>query len=257
MTDRPILFSAQMVRALLAGTKTQTRRPLSRSWPVLGTRWTHKSAPWQGLDFTRAVARTRNTMAVALCGDDAWPDPHLDVPFLHPEDAARGGLWEDDELWYRVRPPFEFGDRLWVKETWRTWRDFDDIRPNTLPAVEAPVFYEADRDNCDRHGKARVSIHMPRWASRLTLIVTDVRVERLQDISEADAIAEGIERDETHPFLWKRGPLEGDQNKVAVTNFPELAYRSIWESINGPGSWKANPWVVAVSFEVRKGNIDA
>lgn len=255
MVDRPILFSAPMVRALLAGTKTQTRRPLSRSWPVLGTRWTHKSAPWQGLDFTRAVARTRNTMAVALVGDDAWPDPHLDVPFLHPEDAARGGLWEDDELWYRVRPPFEVGDRLWVKETWRTWRDFDDIRPNTLPAVEAPVFYEADRDNCDRHGKARVSIHMPRWASRLTLTVTDVRVERLQDISRDDAIAEGL----TH----KAGVIEPDWWMLPEPLHqgrwlsPVAAYRFLWNEINGPGAWDANPWVVAVSFDVREGNIDA
>lgn len=251
MTDRPILFSAPTVRALLAGTKTQTRRPLSRSWPVLGTRWTHKSAPWEGLDFSRAVARTRNTMAVALCGDDAWPDPHLDVPFLHPEDAARGALWEDDELWYRVRPPFEVADRLWVKETWRTWRDFDDIRPNTLPAVEAPVFYEADRDNCDRHGKARVSIHMPRWASRLTLTVTDVRVERLQDISEADAIAEGIEPAALANHWKDYGP-----HPVPWISRVE-SYRSLWDSINGAGAWAGNPWVVAVSFDVREGNIDA
>lgn len=254
MTDRPILFSAPMVRALLAGTKTQTRRPLSRSWPVLGTRWTHKSAPWEGLDFSRAVARTRNTMAVALCGDDAWPDPHLDVPFLHPDDAARGALWQDDELWYRVRPPFEVGDRLWVKETWRTHRSWDDHKPvDIIPASR--IWYEADdRDNCDQHGKVRVSIHMPRWASRLTLTVTDVRVERLQDISEADAIAEGC-TPLSHPagrsdLLWHH--IAPDQWQA-----PTRWYRKLWDSINGPGAWDANPWVVAVSFDVREGKIDA
>lgn len=254
MTDRPILFSAPMIRALLAGTKTQTRRQLSRSWSVLGESWRHKSAPWEGLDFDRAIARDKNTLAMALCGADAWPDPHLDVPFLHPDDAASGGKWEDDELWYRVRPPFEVGERLWVKETWRTWRDHDAVKPVDLPQFNAPVFYEADRDNCDRHGKVRVSIHMPRWASRLTLTVTDVRVERLQDISERDAIAEGC-APLSHPMgrtdlLWHEiGP---DQWQA-----PSRWYRHLWDSINGKGAWNTNPWVVAVSFQMRVGNIDA
>jgi hypothetical protein len=197
-------------------------------------------------------------MAVALCGDDAWPDPHLDVPFLHPEDAARGARWEDDELWYRVRPPFEVGDQLWVKETWRTWREYDGFKPTKLPAL-SPVFYEADRDNCDRHGKARVSIHMPRWASRLTLTVTDVRVERLQDISEADCLAEGA-KIAGHANLGRGNSLNGvmvetDQPHVLAT--PRAWYRELWDSINGPGAWDANPWVAAVSFDVREGNIDA
>lgn len=68
-------------------------------------------------------------------------------------------------------------------------------------------------------------------------------------ISDADAIAEGIEHDEKYPTLWKRGPLQGDQNTVKVTGFPHLAYRSIWEKINGPDSWAANPWVCVVEFK--------
>ena len=95
---------------------------------------------------------------------------------------------------------------------------------------------------------------MPRWASRLTLTVTDVRVERLQDISEADAIAEGC-APLSHPMgradlLWHEiGP---DQWQA-----PSRWYRTLWDSINGAGAWADNPWVVAVSFDVREGNIDA
>jgi hypothetical protein len=259
MTDRPILFSAPMVRALLAGTKTQTRRQLSRSWSVLGESWRHKSAPWDGLDFGRAIARDTNTLAMALCGADAWPDPHLDVPFLHPDDAASGGKWEDDELWYRVRPPLEVGDRLWVKETWRTWRDHDAVKPVDLPQFNAPVFYEADRDNCARHGKVRVSIHMPRWASRLTLAVTDIRVQRLQDISTADVLAEGAPLDPNH----RDGTQDGSNVYMCMGETPHTRqsprawYHRLWDSINGEGAWDANPWVVAVSFDVLGGNIDA
>nr|WP_018009330.1 hypothetical protein [Sinorhizobium medicae] len=89
---------------------------------------------------------------------------------------------------------------------------------------------------------------MPPWASRLTLIVTDVSVERLQDISEADAIAEGIERSKDFPdrFMTPAGDY-------AV---PIVAYQRLWESINGPGSWEANPWVAAYTFTVIKQNID-
>lgn len=97
---------------------------------------------------------------------------------------------------------------------------------------------------------------MPRWASRITLEVTGVRVERLQDISEADAIAEGVERGKDFPG-WYRGPLPGDspglepsgRNFKIPTAFHQLAYRALWESINGPGSWEANPWVWVVEFK--------
>jgi len=103
--------------------------------------------------------------------------------------------------------------------------------------------------------KWRPSAHMPRWASRITLEVTGVRVERLQDISEADAIAEGIERGAGFPG-WYRGPLAGDSASLQQagrdfkipTAFPHLAYRALWESIHGPDSWDANPFVWVVEF---------
>lgn len=256
MADRPILFSAPMVRALLDGRKTQTRRALSRSWPVLGSSWQHKSAPWEGLDFDRAVARDKSTLAVALFGsDDAWPDPHIDVPFLHPDDAARGLTWDHDQCTYRVRPPFSVGDRLWVKETWShtgtgVWQTSD-----VHHARDGQVIYRATDD---RPGAGWFpSIFMFRKFSRLTLLVTDVRVERLQAITESDAIAEGV---------YYKGPVDCDASTLAVdlpgggraTGSPaSYLYQTLWNSINGAGAWEANPWVVAVSFDVEKHNIDS
>lgn len=90
--------------------------------------------------------------------------------------------------------------------------------------------------------------NMPRWASRIQLEITGIRVEHLQNISEEDAIAEGIKRHPKFPTMWLRGSLHGDQNKVTNTAFHRLAYRSIWESINGAESWDANPWVWVIEF---------
>lgn len=222
MPDRPILFSAPMVRALLAGTKTQTRRVLKVPG-IMGGRYPIYP-PEEAIELGSGEFRSG--------------------VFHYASAGALSGPYSID---------FAVGDRLWVKETWRTWRIYDEFAPTKLPAL-SPVFHEADRDNCDRHGKARVSIHMPRWASRLTLTVTDVRVERLQDISRGDAIAEGL----TH----KPGVIEPDWWMLpeplhqGTWLSPVAAYRFLWDSINGPGAWDANPWVVAVSFDVREGNID-
>jgi hypothetical protein len=156
------------------------------------------------------------------------------------------------------------GDRLWVKETWRTALSLDDLSPMGIAekcldagysSPWAPLEYVADgqRNGSWRGwgdavekagpGKTRVSIHMPRWASRITLEITGVRVERLQDIREADAQAEGIEPYQGHPGRFLSGHRPG-------LNFPSAiaAYRDLWEQINGPGSWDANPWVWVVTF---------
>jgi len=116
------------------------------------------------------------------------------------------------------------------------------VKPS-LVRSSAPVWYAADGRADEGWGKTRVSIHMPRWASRLTLKITDVRVERLQDISEADAKAEGA------PQLWTTG--DGDFYEDTRGNHL-TGYAGVWEHINGPGSWAANPWVWAVSFEVER-----
>lgn len=300
MPDRGIIFSAPMVRALLDGRKSQTRRLLSRDWSVLGSSWRGKNSPWAGLDFTRAIARSKNTLAIAFFGEDAWHDPHLDVPFLHPEDAARGARWEDDQCWYRVRPPYAVGDRLYVREAIaaeelsrppasrpatrkerqhlgrtsviacdeldgvdgvryladKTWQRIE----NTLEAAEAwsKLFDYGDNQQSRRRtpanrGQSVPSIHMPRWASRLTLTVTDVRVQRLQEISEADAIAEGVDTAEAimAAVIGLENPLP--PNPVVG------AYAQLWNTLHDkPGErWEDDPWVVAVSFTVAHGNIDA
>lgn len=202
MKERPVLFSATMVRALLSGAKTQTRR-IACSGDLVGV---------QTRDGTTVATFTDH------CGDDPLP---LVV-------TCRQGA------------P---GDKLWVKETWglHAYGDFtywnresvagrseDDVRGSW------EVAYAADATSVYDHW--RPSIHMPRWASRLTLEVTGVRVERLQAITEADAKAEGV----TPAPFCKAGRAAGLEH---VEAFEEL-----WGDINGAESWAANPWVWVVSF---------
>lgn len=195
-----------MVRALLAGSKTQTRRQL-------------RNGSW--LDPKEGVIRMCS-VANGVTGSQTVGCPY-GVP----------------------------GDRLWVREAWATHACFDHIPPRDLTARS--IHYQADGQI--KTGKNRPGMFMPRWASRITLEVTAVRVELLQAISEADAIAEGIDRGENFPG-WYRGPLPGDsaglqeygRNFKIPTAFARLAYRALWESINGTGSWDANPWVWVVSF---------
>ncbi len=236
MKDRPILFSAPMVRALLASTKTQTRRPL------YGLR---KSMPKAG---PRIYIGTRNGVQFAC-----WP----------PTPATPDEIWDltGREL---VTP----GDRLWVKETWQAgasdggptvaYRANLDrwYPPFTGPDEGAGASFDYDAHpttawrngywiaDIEAHGPWASPLHMPRWASRLTLTVTDVRVQRLHDISESDARAEGCIPDDEGLNPNYYGPARS-------------LYEVLWNSINGAGSWDANPWVVAYSFTVHHSNIDA
>ncbi|AYO80141.1 hypothetical protein [Sphingobium yanoikuyae] len=235
MTDRPILFSAPMVRALLDGRKTQTRRIMKVQPP--------KEEDFGGSVFGLCPAVADGVKMHSL-------NQYKNLP-KHPTKwdldgsvgvARRAGF----PMEYDAR--FAIGDRLWVKETWRAHRAYDQYRPGLI-GTESRIWYEADgRDNCDQHGKGRPSIFMPRWASRLTLVVTDVRVERLHKISEADAQAEGVDR----LVMYDSGAF--------YAGFPEGTYRcgfaGIWSHINSAEAWEANPWVVAVSFDVIKENID-
>lgn len=166
-----------------------------------------------------------------------------------------------DRIWEMVG--YAPGDRLWVRETWAMPHGFDMADAKmTLHRFGKSVIYRAT-DNPNSYSW-RPGIHMPRWASRLTLTVTDVRVQRLQDMdgqhpSESDAIAEGVRkihhgdgnyyysafRDEPHAKNWCD---------------PTDAFRELWDSINGKregASWNDNPWVVALSFCVERKNIDA
>ncbi|MHC2353355.1 hypothetical protein ACVMB3_002813 [Sinorhizobium meliloti] len=198
MTDRPILFSGPMIRALLAGRKTQTRRLFKLpKWAVPGTLEIDDDGPYACADISGCLAK--------------------------------------------VPTRINIGDRLWVRETWQGL-SFGDYQPTKSSLCE--VRYAATDPCGDLDAEARgypwrPSIFMPRWASRLTVIVTDVRVERLQDISIADALAEG----------W---PGAVEANKMPATKW----YRHLWDEINGAGAWEANPWVAAYTFTVIKQNID-
>jgi len=177
LKERPILFSAQMVRAILAGSKTQTRR---------------------------AVKPSRKF------------DP--DWQFTSPGIAR-----------YTACPYGQPGDRLWVREGF-SGPHYREAFPPSLWYELDEIHYWADGNPVDGDWtRPRPSIHMPRWASRILLEVVYVRVERLQDITAEDCWAEGV-------------PHSPDVD-------PVHEYMELWESINGAGSWSANPWVFVISFQ--------
>lgn len=194
MTDRPILFSGPMVRAILEDRKTQTRR---------------------------VITQPRLT-----------PYPHAPV-VVHNRTAIFRDCWQNRQ---DISLKCEAGDRLWVREAWRSEIIQDDRPPREICPGGFGIWYEADGPD-DHWGRLRPGIHMPRWVSRLTLTVTDVRVQRLQDISNDDALAEGV-------------------LTTADDMCPVGAFADLWDSINGLDAWDQNPWVGAYSFDVRKGNID-
>jgi hypothetical protein len=169
---------------------------------------------------------------------------------------------------YRFRRKYSIGDRLYVREAWRSEAVYDDMSPSAMGGDE-PVRYEADGAHqtwgypaISKAGRLRQGMHMPRRASRLTLIVKDVRVQRLQDISEADAIAEGVYRlTENGRTSWWPTEAEIDQPGGAGWWTAVQAFSHLWDSLNDkperPGcSWSDNPFVVAVTFTVEYRNID-
>lgn len=184
MKERPILFSAPMVRALLAGTKTVTRRLLKPR---------HDFHVEDGVPFFEAY----------VYGEPE--SPRVPCPYGEP------------------------GDRFWVREAFRTSRD-EPVKPG------AEILYPACLNDYDRKDKGpwRPSIHIPRWASRITLEVTGVRAERLHDITEEGARSEGVE-----PFVHPAGAVSYRDG-----------FANLWNDINGETMpFDENPWVWVVSFK--------
>lgn len=225
--DRPIIFSAPMVRALLAGRKTQTRRLLK----PLG-------------DNTHLQCTGR--------GDWFWWTP----------DVNRAHVLQ--------RIPYAPGDRLYVREAWRIRFNLDPFPGGPIPEhARRPIWYEADREGPEYgkrvdFGRYRQGRFMLRWASRITLTVTEVRVQRLQEISEADAVAEGVTRCAWAEHMANDGRLEWHVPNVKPGEYPGLTnahpspigpFSELWESLHGPDAWDANPWVVAVTFSTERRNI--
>lgn len=235
--ERPILMSGPLVRAVLDGRKTQTRRvmlPKPEPW-ANGWKW-----------HTREQRLDRGGFGVA---------------------ASDGGVFARLAA---LRCPYgKPGDRLWVRETWsadfdfpgddvpssRSWEEmpaafrgpqscsylyyradgsaYNPAPPSSLPGtLPSPSGWQPEAADLDRE-RWRPSIHMPRWASRLTLEITEVRVERLQEISEADAIAEGME------YEWHGVPVGAVES-----------YERLWDSLNAKRGylWESNPWVFAITF---------
>jgi len=200
-----------MVRALLDGRKTQTRRALKRHA-------LHK------------------------------PEPHT----ITANGADLVCRWKSG-IRHDVPSPYAPGDRLWVREAWRTHVAYEDLPPRDMGGEE-PIRYEADGyleswgwPFMDAPGRLRQGMHMPRWASRLMLTVTDVRVQRVQEISEADARAEGV--DQAH---------EPDERRWEHYSPYGVSFRALWDGLNanrGYG-WDTNPWICAISFDVHRCNID-
>lgn len=157
------------------------------------------------------------------------------------------------------------GDRIWVRETWKTSAAYDDLAPSEMGGEEG-VKYLADSGvetwgwAEPIWGKTRTSIHMPRWASRITLVVNDVRVERLQDISERDAEAEGVSffLEEDDPMPW--GDMTAKDRACMVrTSYGShtKAFNHLWDSLNAKRApWSSNPWVMAISYTPYLCNID-
>ena len=233
MKERPILFSAPMVRALLAGMKTQTRRMIKpqppddrRFKPVLATddEGIELYCGWAGMIPIRSP--------YGKVGDQLWV-----------REAWRIGAWDEDDgsvaIDYMASAPTrtsyitipesadpngEMFERYWMQSS-------DDAEHAGLRTDEDGKYqWQPGESPC----RIRPSIFMPRWASRIQLEITGVRIERLQNISERDSMDEGITGEE----LFR------------AQGYAPLAYQRLWESINGVVSWEANPWVWAIEFKV-------
>lgn len=203
MAERGILMSAPMVRAILSGSKSQTRRVVKPQPDAI-----HGGEPYWHVGGYRAW-RHRGVTDVLRMGGNELVCP-LGVP----------------------------GDRLWVRESFSC-----SIAYERYPLREwgNKVWYWAD--GIPARGdwtKPRPSIHMPRSLSRITLEITDIRVARLQGISDADAVAEGVQVDELGHAIHEGDPIAWGGARGA--------YSMLWDRLNGDGSWEANPWVWVISF---------
>lgn len=214
---KPIPFTAPMVRAILEGRKTQTRRIVK------------VQPPGEGYTLSTLIDTTGPRRNI---GKHHW--------------LKNDGFKVIDGSQPYFSAPYAVGDRLWVKESFRTIHDEDNlwdcieyadgqkIKPNVPNDVGFKFSFDCDYDNV----RWRSSRFMPRWASRITLEVTGVRVERLQDISEDDAVAEGggEECPIGHIPSYRKNPHK-------------YCFDYVWNSIHGHGSWEKNPWVWVVEFK--------
>jgi hypothetical protein len=259
MNDHPILMSGPMVRALLDGSKTQTRRIV-------------KPQPTKDADLVNLRWEISPEGYQHFCRTDKWWD-------------ESGNCTDEDII---TCPYGKSGDSLWVRETWQLHSRATDVAKVVYRASErashtefhefVPVSLIGNTQPKPFQQGWRPSIHMPRWASRMTLELTEVRVERLQEITEEDAKAEGMfftdygrkcfhrasppqdvgdcpAPQEHHPqrdgWMWDR-TTSSDQCLGSARS----AYWNLWNTINSADSWNADPWVWVLSFRIHQKNVD-
>lgn len=225
MKERPILFSGEMVRAILDGRKSMTRRVMKVQPPSDG-------------------------YSLATCISTTWPKSEEGKSHWVKVDNSRGfpNIVENQGIYFSC-PYGQVGDRLWVKETW--------VQAVTNKGPIDNVVYKAD---ClDKHGdywhsvasdindvKWRSPIFMPRWASRITLEITELRVEKLQEISDEDALMEGVDKNMRSRFGYVAKDSEEEFNFTQAKS----TFKLLWDSINAKKyPWDSNPYVWVIGFE--------
>ncbi len=197
MKERPITLCGYLVHALLSETKTQARWPIKVP-PFVAS----EDGDW---DYTRI----------------AWLADHESGPGWY------GWMTEyPEEGSIPIPCPFAAGDRLWVREQWQAWTEFDKTPPSQIP-TSSGINFTADGNVWD--ARLRSAAHMPRWASRLSLDIVSVRAERLHPLSEKDARAEGA--------------------KARLGLTAKEVLHLLWDSIHGTGSWEQNPWVWVLALQ--------
>ncbi|RVT91368.1 hypothetical protein EOD42_22195 [Rhodovarius crocodyli] len=233
MADYPIIFSAPMILALLAGQKTMTRR---LAWSDYSPEPPKEGQP------ARAVPRN----VVVLLG--------------------RAGSFRPS-VWQKVKP----GDRLWAREAWNLWygsRDGEEWWPaRTIPKEDPRLDEDARGHSCvdfpvgstnggtdAGKGPWRAPFYLPRWASRITMLVEEVKREPLHRISTADCLAEGVKMIRPNCFVV---PGFGYDLCGLCHSSPQAALSAFWDELHGPDAWAANPEVVAMAGRVEIRNIDA
>lgn len=256
MADRPIIFSAQMVHALLSGRKTQTRRILNPQPPT----------PEQ---FRGSIFGMERAVADGL---KMYSQNDYDRLPKHPskwELIGSVGVARDAGFPKIYDARYALGDRLWVRESLRfDWASNDWLYTADNAICVDVVGTELETPTRDRWPRGVApSIHMPRVLSRLTLIVESVKVERLQEISEDDVKAEGLRclsKDGGRVYKWGIPDADGLPGNDSGGDHWQMwcvghrpAFAALWDRLHGPDAWTANPWVCAIGFRVIRANIDS
>lgn len=219
--EHPILMHARSVRGILEGNKRQTRRIVKPQPPTVEAVQTLSGSTF---------SYYRNELGDFSVAGPVWAVRQLGGP-------------------QHLCPRYRIGEHLWVRETWAVRPAWDDMKPSEIPKGYALYYYAEDSEVAVT--KWRPSIFMPRWACRLVLEITNIRVERVQDISEEDALAEGS--------YLNRCSCPRDEPKSAHTieamfrqtgcHLHGNEFKQLWDDTNGKGAWERNDWVWCISFK--------